>query len=72
MMARLRDWQRVRRFVRDKSGQDLVEYALLVALVGVVAAAAMPTIETALSTAYSLWNTNTQDLWQPQEPGAGS
>jgi Flp pilus assembly pilin Flp len=71
-MSRLRDPLGALRFVRDTSGQDLVEYALLVALVGVVAAASIPTLETALSTAYSLWNTGTQDLWQPPNPGAGS
>jgi Flp pilus assembly pilin Flp len=71
-MARLRDLLGTSRFVRDRSGQDLVEYALLVALVGTVAIAVVPTLEAAISTAYALWNTGTQDLWQLPNPGAGS
>ncbi len=55
-------------FLRDTAGQDLVEYALLVALVGFVALAAAPAIQNALGTAYVLYNTNTQDLWQPPNP----
>jgi Flp pilus assembly pilin Flp len=59
------------RFVRDCRGQDLVEYALLVALIGIAATASAPAIETALSAAYTVWNTQTQDVWQMPDPGAG-
>jgi len=59
-------------FIRARSGQDLVEYALLTALLGTIAVAALPAIEAAINTAYSAWNTSTQDLWQPPNPGAGS
>jgi Flp pilus assembly pilin Flp len=72
ILARLRGFLGRSRFIRGSSGQDLVEYALLVALIGLVAAAAAPTIETAISTAYTSWNTDNQILWQPQDPGAGS
>jgi Flp pilus assembly pilin Flp len=71
-MATLRRMLRKSGFVRDRGGQDLVEYALLAALLAVVAAAAAPTVQTAIGTAYSSWNTNTQDLWEPSNPGAGS
>jgi Flp pilus assembly pilin Flp len=70
--ARLRGILRTAELIRSRSGQDLVEYALLAALVGTVAVAAIPNIETAISTAYSFWNTGTQDLWRPPNPGAGS
>ncbi len=58
-------------FVRDDRGQDVVEYALLTALFGIAAVAAAPALRAAIETAYSLWDTRTQDLWQPPDPGAG-
>lgn len=36
-------------FISDESGQDLIEYALLASLVGLVAAAALPALTTALT-----------------------
>lgn len=56
-------------FLRDAAGQDLVEYALLLALVGFVALAAAPAIQNAIGNAYVLYNTGSQDLWQPPNPG---
>lgn len=56
-------------FLKETSGQDLVEYALLVALVGFVALAAAPAIQNAIGAAYALYDTGTQDLWQPPDPG---
>jgi pilus assembly protein Flp/PilA len=35
-------------FLRDESGQDLIEYALVAALIGLGAAAAMKTLATAI------------------------
>jgi Flp pilus assembly pilin Flp len=72
ILARLRDIFHKSGFIRARSGQDLVEYALLTALVGTIAVAAIPVIESAINTAYSMLNTGTQDLWQPPNPGAGS
>jgi Flp pilus assembly pilin Flp len=72
LMARIRGVAQASALTRGRSGQDLVEYALLAALVGIVAVAAIPNIEAAISTAYSFWNTGTQDLWRPPNPGAGS
>jgi Flp pilus assembly pilin Flp len=66
-------WKRLRRtrFVRDCRGQDLVEYALLVALIGIAATAAAPTLEGAIRSAYTIWNTQNQDQWRVPDPGAG-
>jgi Flp pilus assembly pilin Flp len=72
IVARLRGSLGPSAFLRDRGGQDLVEYALLAALLATVAIAALPGFEAAISTAYSLWNTGTQNLWQPPNPGAGS
>lgn len=57
-----------RRWRRSARGQDLVEYALLAALIGVSAAATAPAIETAISAAYVVWNTQNQDLWLTPDP----
>lgn len=38
--------------VNEDSGQDLVEYALLVVLIGLVIAAALPALTTAISAAF--------------------
>ncbi len=59
------------RWRRETTGQDLVEYALLAALIGMAAVASAPLIETALSAAYVGWNQGTQDLWITPDPGAG-
>ena len=37
------------RFVRETEGQDLIEYALLAALIGVVVATAMSALATSIS-----------------------
>jgi Flp pilus assembly pilin Flp len=58
------------RFVRDEDGQDLVEYALLLLFLGFVGLAAAPAIEAALAVAYAAWDTGTQDLWVPPNPGS--
>ena len=40
---------RLRSFVRDEEGQDLIEYALLVALIALVAVAAVTTAGSAVN-----------------------
>ena len=60
---------KARRFGRDERGQDLVEYALLVALIGLAALVAAPLIEQAIATGYGSYNTNIQDRWDIADPG---
>jgi pilus assembly protein Flp/PilA len=43
----------LKKFLRNESGQDLVEYALLVALIAMGATASMSTLATSFSTAFS-------------------
>jgi pilus assembly protein Flp/PilA len=43
----------LQRFLRDESGQDLVEYALVAVLIALGATAGMATLATAFGTAFS-------------------
>jgi Flp pilus assembly pilin Flp len=52
----------LRRLLYDDEGQDLAEYALLVAFVGIAALAAWLAIEGAIANGYSGWDTVDQDL----------
>ena len=58
------------RLLYEETGQDLVEYALLAAFIGVVGILLWENIRTGIGTAYANWDTGTQDLWQPPDPGA--
>jgi pilus assembly protein Flp/PilA len=44
---------RLRSFVRDEEGQDLIEYALLVALISLVAVAAVTTAGSAVNNIFA-------------------
>jgi pilus assembly protein Flp/PilA len=44
---------RLRAFVRDEEGQDLIEYALLVALISLVAVLAITTAGSAVNNVFS-------------------
>ncbi len=66
----------VRRLLRDlagsESGQDVIEYALLTAAIGIVGILAWQAIEGGIFTAYGSWDSGTQSLWEPPNPGGGS
>lgn len=65
-MTRSGDW--LRRFVRDESGQDLVEYALLAAIIGLTSLLAYTTIPAKMATFFSNRETAIYDLWEPPAP----
>ena len=50
------------RIVREDGGQDLNEYALLSALIGIVGILAWTNVGSAIFTTYSGWDTNVQTL----------
>ena len=52
------------RLAREDSGQDLVEYALLTASVGLAGAAVFAVMGLVLNTAYTNWDSGTQNLWE--------
>ena len=55
-------------FVRDERGDDLVEYALLAGLIGLVGVLAFNTVSGRMSNAYTGWNANAQSKWVPDAP----
>ena len=58
----------IRRFLHGTAGQDLVEYALLAALIGAAAAASAPLITAAIGASYSARVVETQDHWRIPDP----
>ncbi len=56
------------RLVVDDGGQDLIEYALLTAFIGLAGAAAFTLVASSMSTAYSSWGTGINNLWEPADP----
>ncbi len=54
----------LRLLVADTSGQDLIEYALLSAVVGLVAIATMNALGVTMGIVYSGWNTAVNALWE--------
>jgi hypothetical protein len=66
----------VRRAVVEDGGQDLVEYALLAAFIGIAGWAILMTLPTVMGATYASWidtNNGVPGQWDPPEPaGAGS
>lgn len=58
----------VGRFARDETGQDLIEYALLTATIGLASAGAWAVIGPTMAAAYTFWDTNLYNLWESPPP----
>lgn len=56
------------RWLHDEEGQDLVEYVLLTATIGLCSIVAMNVLSGAINLVYTSWNTGTQSIWQPENP----
>ena len=56
------------RFVVDDSGQDVVEYALLTALIGIAAIATWQVVANNVETAYEEADADVQALSEPPNP----
>jgi Flp pilus assembly pilin Flp len=54
----------------DDAGQDVVEYALLAALIGLGSYGGFVLIQNTIFTSYGNWDAGQQSLWQPLDPGA--
>jgi Flp pilus assembly pilin Flp len=59
----------LRQLIRDDRGQDVIEYALLTATIGLAGVAVWPLIATALGLNYQGLDGHTQDLWEMPDPG---
>ena len=60
------------RFLKDDGGQDLIEYALLSAFIGVCAVAVWANVPGKIKTTYSGWDSSVQNLSScTPDPGGG-
>lgn len=50
------------RLLRDEDGQDLIEYALLSAFIGICAVLVWANMPAVMQAAYNRWDTNVQSL----------
>ncbi|HEY0785912.1 MAG TPA: Flp family type IVb pilin [Acidobacteriaceae bacterium] len=55
--------QMVHAFLRDESGQDLMEYALIAALISLAAVTVMHGLATAIGTAYTSLSSRLAAAW---------
>jgi Flp pilus assembly pilin Flp len=62
-------WSLLTRLLQEDSAQDLVEYALITSFIGLVAVAAFSSLQSAIASTYSAWNTNENNNWQMPDPG---
>jgi Flp pilus assembly pilin Flp len=58
----------IRRLITDDRGQDLVEYILLGALVGLASLILANVMPGVMNAVYVSWDTSTQSLWYPDAP----
>ena len=64
--------RQMHRFIAEDSGQDLIEYALLSAFIGVIGILAWANIRTKIGVAYQAWDTNVQTISAcTPDPGGG-
>ena len=60
----------LRRLLCDDDGQDVIEYALLTAGIGVIGVATWPAIANGIGQAYLRLDQRTQDIWEVPDPGS--
>ena len=61
----------IRRLLRDERGQDIIEYVLLTAALGVSSIAVWPLISATIGQTYATLDQNTQNMWVPPDPAGG-
>ena len=61
----------LREFLRDDTGQDLIEYAILTALIAVSTVLIMAALAIVMRDDYqNVWQQTAQDDWEPCAPAA--
>jgi Flp pilus assembly pilin Flp len=58
----------LRLLARNDEGQDLIEYALLTAIIAIAGMLVFPAVRTKMATAYQAWNANAQAIWEAPPP----
>jgi Flp pilus assembly pilin Flp len=58
----------LRRWIHDDTGQDLIEYALLVSFIALAGVAGYSAISSVMASSYTGGNTAVQDLWEVPPP----
>ena len=61
----------LRRFITEDSGQDLVEYGLLAAFIGIAGWVTLLAIDETVLATYQSWldpTSGTPSVWEPPEP----
>ena len=58
------------RLLLNDDAQDVVEYALLTAGIGLAGIAAWPLIAVGINNAYAAFDADTQDIWEVPDPGS--
>jgi len=61
----------VLRLLGDEQGQDLIEYALLTAVIGLAGVAVFGLLLGVISNTYGSQEGAVNDRWVPSDPGAG-
>jgi Flp pilus assembly pilin Flp len=52
----------------DDRGQDLIEYALLAAIIGIAGSLVLPQIGPKMGGAFSSWGGQVYNAWTPSDP----
>lgn len=58
-----------RRLLREEVAQDVIEYALLTAGIGLAGIATWPVIATTIGLKYQEFDADTQSIWETPPPG---
>jgi len=58
------------RLIVDDGGQDVIEYALLTAAIGLAGIATWPLIAAGIESAYESFDADTQEIWEVPDPGS--
>lgn len=56
-------------WLRDDRGQDLIEYALLAATIGLASLLGFQAIANVMAPTYESWDASVQDIWETPAPG---
>jgi len=57
-----------RRLLVDDRGQDLIEYALLAAIIGLAGSLVLPLVGPKMGNAFSSWGGQVYNNWTPSSP----